>query len=161
MNYRKNAKKCLYGDFAPQTSFRDVCRMSERCDYKILSSTFEVKNALWHYFNTDCFLLSLPWSRSAEYITSRVASIFYKGFDQKKRNWKHPPLNFVQYLEIGVIRDTKFGMSVSNGKFLNTAKCEVNSFYRCGVIRRKKQVEGHQFAPSPRLWLNKKGLLNQ
>lgn len=46
MNYRKNAKKCLYGDFAPQTSFRDVCRMSERCDYKILSSTFEVKNAL-------------------------------------------------------------------------------------------------------------------
>ena len=34
------------------------------------------------------------------------------------RNWKYPSLGFVQYLETGVIKDTKYGMSVSNEKFM-------------------------------------------
>ena len=45
----------------------------------------------------------------------------------------YPRLSFVQYLETGASRNTKFGSNVSNKMLLNAAKCQGYSFYRLGI----------------------------
>ena len=43
---------------------------------------------------------------------------------------------------LGWVGETKFGMNVSNEKLLNTAKCQVYSFYHFWVIKGKPTGEG-------------------
>ena len=54
------------------------------------------------------------------------------------------------------IRDTKLGMSVSNGKLLNAAKYQVYSFYRFWVLRGNQQGKGLQFFPFPQIRVKQK-----
>ena len=53
---------------------------------------------------------------------------------------------------VGQIRDTKFGVNVSNEKLLNAAKCQGNSFY-CFRVIKGNPTEGKTNALPPRLGL--------
>lgn len=66
----------------------------------------------------------------------------YKGFDQKYRKWKKNRLRFVQYLELGRVRDTEFGDNVSNKKLLYTVNCQVSPLLPSATQIRIKKLPG-------------------
>ena len=59
----------------------------------------------------------------------------YPGLDQKSGNGKSPVWVSSNIWKLGQVRDTKFGMSVSNEKLLKVAKCCGYSFYRFWTIK--------------------------
>lgn len=66
----------------------------------------------------------------------------YKGFDQKYRKWEKKRLRFVQYLELGRVRDTGFGDNVSNKKLLYAVNCQVSPLLPSATQIRIKKLPG-------------------
>ena len=78
---------------------------------------------------------------------SGVMRIFvYKGLTRNPKIGNTPLWFFPSIWRLGLVRDAKFGMNVSNKKLLNAAKCQSYSFYHFWVIKEKVHT--------PRLGLN-------
>ena len=92
-----------------------------------------------------CFLSLVKFSNWSEFhvniITgSGVMTIsFYKGLTRNPEIGNTPVWVLPNIWRLGRVRDTKFGMNVSNKKLLNAAKCHGYSFYRSWVTKGKQQ----------------------
>ena len=110
------------------------------------------------FFDVAVFLLSIlvtsPSLISISLTGSRVMTIFvYKGLTRNPeigntRIWVFP---YIWRLER--VKNTKFGTNVPNKMILNTAKYQVNSFYRFGVINGNQERGGWLNYPPSRLGL--------
>ena len=65
---------------------------------------------------------------------------FYKGLTRKPEIGNTPVCVLPNIWRLGRVRNTKFGMNISNKMLLNAAKCQGYSFYPVSVIKGKPTV---------------------
>ena len=61
----------------------------------------------------------------------------YKGFTRNPEIGNTPVWVLPNIWRLGLVGDTKLGMSVSIEKLLNALKCKIYDYYRFWVIKRK------------------------
>ena len=115
-----------------------------------MKSQFSYMTSSSNFFDVVLFLLSSvvpgPSFMSISSLVQELWQFLFIRDWRKIRNWKYPRPSFVQYLETGTSKDTKFGMNVSNKMLLNAEKCQGSSFYRFWVIK-GKLTGGVKFSP--------------
>ena len=98
-------------------------------------------------FLKSCFVSPVKfnyWSRfHVNIITGSVVIIFFnKGLTKNPEIGNTPVWVLPIIWRLGQVRDTKFGMNVSNKMLLNAAKYQGYSFYRFWVFKGKPTGEG-------------------
>ena len=119
-------------------------------------------------FDGILFLLStLVTGPSFMSVSSLVLELWHFSVirvDQKSRNRNAPVWTLPNIWRMRRVRDTIFGTNVCNKMLLNAAKCQVYSFYRFWVIKRKPTRGGEGAvipSPLPRLGLRKQLTINK
>ena len=118
-----------------------------------MTSNFPIWRHLLIFFGIILFFLSSlvtePSFMSISIVTgSGVMTIsFYKGLTRDLEIGNTPAWVLPNIWGLGQVRNTKFGMSVSNKMLLNAAKCQGYSFYRFWVIKEKPTGRGEGITP--------------
>ena len=101
------------------------------------------------FFDVVLFLLStLVTGPSFMSVSSLVLELWQFCFIRDLEIGNTPVWVFPNMWRLGQVRDTKFGMNISNKILLNAAKCQCYTFYRFWVIKGKPTGVGVKLLPS-------------
>ena len=111
----------------------------------------------WHYiiiFFWHCFVSLVNFSYWSKFHVSIItgsgvmAILFYKRLTRNLEIRNTPVWVLHNIWRLGQVRDTKFGMNISNKILLNAAKCQGYTFYCFWVIKGKPTGVGVKLLPS-------------
>ena len=104
----------------------------------------------WRYRQLfwGCFVSLVKFSYWSKFHVNIISGsgvmtvFFYKGLTRNPDIGNTPVWVLPNIWRLEQVRDTKFGMDVSNKMLLHAAKCQRYNFYRFSVIKGKPTAEG-------------------
>ena len=142
------------GTINENVSFTDYASGIRLLDCSKLAINWENDNDVticWHhlivtFFDVALFLLSRlvtgPRFMTISALTLELWQFSFIKDWPEIRNRKYPVCVFPNIWRLGLVRDTKFGMNVSNKILLNTANARVTAFTVSKLLRENQQEWG-------------------